>query len=214
MRVKEFLKVISILEKNLPKDTPSKRLRESYKKTPYTILMATLLSLRTKDEKTAIVTSKLFNKIQTPEELLKIELKELEEIIKPVGFYRKKAKTLQNISKVLIEKFNSKVPSTKEELLSLKGVGEKTANIFLNSNNIYPVIAVDTHVHRITNLLGVVKTKTPNETSKILNKIIPTQNRKNINSILTSFGQTICKPQKAKCEICPIQEYCPKSNKF
>jgi len=212
MSLESFLEIVDIIEKNLPKESPLNQLKNSYKRNPYTILMATLLSLRSKDEKTATVTSKLFNHIQTPQELLDIPQERLEEIIKPIGFHKKKAKTLIEVSKILVDKYNSKVPKEKKELLSIKGIGEKSANVVLNSAFGIPIIAVDTHVHRLCNMWGVVKTKSDIETSKVLNKIVPKEYKSKINTILVAFGQTICKVNNPQCDKCPILDRCKRVN--
>jgi endonuclease-3 len=206
----KFLKMVDTIRENLPEDTPLRRLQESYIRNPYTNLMVTLLSLRSKDERTAVVAKRLFRDmgITTPQELLKLSQKELEEIIKPIGFQKQKAKTLLEVSKALIDRFNSKVPDSKEELVSLKGVGEKTANVVLNSSFNRDVIAVDVHIHRVTNMWGVIESKNEVESSKILNKIIPLEYKKDLNNILVAFGQTICTPINPKCEICPVKNIC------
>ncbi len=193
------------IEKNLPKNSPANTLKNSYRRNPYTILMVTLLSLRSRDERTAQVAKKLFFDIQTPEELLKIPKEEIENIIKPIGFQKTKALTLINVSKTLIEKYNSKVPDDKKKLLSIKGVGEKTANIVLNSAFKKSVIAVDTHVNRVCNMWKIVNTKDCKKVSKILNESIPEKYKNRLNSTLVSFGQTICKVKNPKCEICPVK---------
>ena len=204
-------KLIDLIEKikqNLPAISPSLTLKNSYKRNPYTILMVTLLSLRSKDEKTALVASRLFNSIQTPKELLKLSQQELQEIIRPIGMQNQKAKTLIEVSQILIKRFNSTIPNSKKELLSIKGVGEKTANIILNSVFGKEVIAVDTHVHRISNLLGIINTKNEKESSKILNQIIPREMRGKFNFYFVTFGQTICLVKNPKCDICNIKNFC------
>lgn len=210
MDIKTFLKAIDILEQNLD-SSPALTLQNSYKRNPYTILMVTLLSLRSRDSQTATIANKLFNSIQTPEELLEISQDELEAIIKPLGMQKKRAKTLIEVSKTLIEKFDSKVPESKKELLSIKGIGEKTANVVLNSAFNQNIIAVDTHIHRICNIWKVVETKNEIESSKILNRIIPKSYRAKLNTILVSFGQTICLPNYPKCEICKVKEFCKRN---
>jgi endonuclease-3 len=215
MQTKQFLKLLSIIENNLPSNTPAMRLRNCYIRNPYTILMTTLLSLRTKDENTTIVASKLFGddkkslKITTPQELLKIDKNTLENIIKPTGMYKQKTQTLLDISKRLIDEFDTIVPNSKEELLSFKGIGDKTANIVLNNAFGIANIAVDTHVHRICNLLGVIDTKDEKQSSEVLNKIIPNSHKSKLNFTIVSFGQTICKVKNPLCEKCPISQYCP-----
>ncbi len=209
MKLDLFLEVLDKLEKNLPQDTPAHKLKNCYKRNPYTILMTTLLSLRTKDENTTIVATKLFNDIQTPQELLKININELEQIVRPTGMYKQKAKTLHEVSKVLIKKFNSTVPDNKEDLLSIKGIGEKTANIVLNNAFGISSIAVDTHVHRICNLLNFIATKDEKESSIILNKIIPRKYKSKLNFTLVAFGQTVCTVKNPKCDKCVINNLCP-----
>jgi len=208
MELKEFLEVLDILEKNIPDDSPSNILKNSFKRTPYTILMATLLSLRTKDENTARVCKELFLVAKTPQEMLEVPILELEQMVRPTGMYRKKAQILQEVSQTLIEKFNSTVPSTKAELLSIKGVGEKTANIVLNNAFSIPTIAVDTHVHRIPNMLGFISTETEKETLKALCEKVPKEYWSRLNFTIVSFGQTICLPRSPKCDVCPIVPYC------
>jgi endonuclease-3 len=208
MEVAEFLEVLDILETNIPKDSPSNILKNSFRRTPYTILMATLLSLRTKDENTARVCKRLFVMANTPQQMLEISIEELEQMVKPTGMYRKKAGILQEVSQTLIDRFDSTVPSTKSELLSIKGVGEKTANIVLNNAFGIPTIAVDTHVHRIPNMLGFIETKTEKETTKVLCEKVPKEYWNRLNFTIVSFGQTVCLPRSPKCDVCPIVSYC------
>ena len=208
METKAFLEVLEILQENIPADSPSNILKNSFKRTPYTILMATLLSLRTKDENTARVCKELFVIANTPELLLQIPTEELEQIVKPTGMYRKKAQILQEVSQTLIDRFNATVPKTKEELLSIKGIGEKTANIVLNNAFDIPTIAVDTHVHRIPNMLKFIDTKSEKETTKVLCEKVPKEYWNRLNFTIVSFGQTICLPRNPKCDLCPIEKYC------
>ena len=212
MKTKDFLTILDILEKQIPQDSPSNILKNSFKRTPYTILMATLLSLRTKDENTAKVCSQLFKNISTPQELLAIPIHELEETVKPTGMYRKKASVIREVSQTLIDKFHSTVPNSKEELLSMKGIGEKTANIVLNNAFGIPIIAVDTHVHRIPNMLGFIKTGTEKETQKALSDKVPKEYWSRLNFTIVSFGQTICLPRNPRCESCPIDSFCKVKN--
>ena len=208
MTTKKFLKVLDILEKNIPQDSPSNILKKSFKRTPYTILIATLLSLRTKDENTARVCKELFKIADTPQDILDIPIEKLETIVKPTGMYRKKAQVVKEVSQTLIDRFNSSVPNSKAELLSIKGVGEKTTNIVLNNAFNIPTIAVDTHVHRIPNMLRFIDTKTEKETQKELSAKVPKVYWSRLNFTIVSFGQTICLPRSPKCEICPIVFYC------
>jgi len=175
---------------------------------PYEILISTLLSLRTKDEVTIEATKKLFYKATTPHEMLKLQKKEIEELIYPVGFYPTKAGRILEISKILIEKYNGKVPDSMEELLELPGVGRKTANLVLAEGYKIPAICVDTHVHRISNRIGYVKTKTPDQTEAELRKKLPQKYWIIYNEILVAFGQTICRPISPYCSRCPVVQYC------
>jgi len=211
LETKKFLEILDILSQNIQDDTPSSILKNSFKRTPYTILMATLLSLRTKDENTARVVSKLFIIANTPQSMLQIPIEELQEIVKPTGMYRKKAQILQDVSQVLIDRFDSQVPSNKKDLLSIKNIGEKTANIVLNNAFNIPIIAVDTHVHRIPNLLGFIDTQNEKDTQKELSKKIPKEYWSIVNFNIVSFGQTICKTRNPLCNICPISNFCRKN---
>ncbi len=208
MTTKEFLEVLEILQRYIDRESPSSILKKSFKRTPFTILIATILSLRTKDENTARVCKELFCLVNTPQSLLKIKRDELEKLIRPVGMYRKKAQILRGVSKDLICRFDSIVPSCKDDLLSLKGVGEKTANIVLNNAFNIPSIAVDTHVHRIANLLGFVDTKNAKDTERMLCQKIPYEFWNRVNFFIVSFGQTICLPNHPKCNKCKIKKYC------
>ena len=208
MKTQNFLKILSILEENIPQDSPSNILKNSFKRTPYTILIATLLSLRTKDENTAKVCKELFQIANTPQTIIDIPIEKLEVIVKPTGMYRKKSAVIQEVSQILIERFNSNVPQSKEELLSIRGVGEKTANIVLNNAFNIPIIAVDTHVHRIPNMLGFIDTKTEKETQKELSTKVPKEYWSRLNFTIVSFGQTICFPRNPKCEVCLISDFC------
>jgi endonuclease-3 len=207
-KLKLFLEMIEKIAKNLPKKTPVEILKNSYRRNPYTILMVTLLSLRSKDEETAKVAKKIFCEVQTPKELLKIPQSRLEDIIRPIGFQKKKAQTLIDVSKTIIQNYDSQVPNSKKELLKIKGVGEKTANVVLNNAFGIDTIAVDTHLHRLCNFWGVVDSKSEKETSKILNEIIPKDYKKSLNSQLVAFGQTVCKVNNPQCEICPVKSEC------
>ena len=177
---------------------------------PFKILVATVLSLRTKDEVTAKAAERLFQVADTPEKLLKLEEDEIASLIYPVGFYRRKAKNLKEIAKILIEKYGGKVPDDLEELLKLPGVGRKTANLVVTLGYGKPGICVDTHVHRIMNRLGYVKTKTPEETEFALREKLPKEFWIEINDLLVSLGQHICHPTSPKCSQCPVEPYCPK----
>lgn len=175
---------------------------------PFRILISTILSLRTKDNVTALASERLFSLARTPEEMLKLSEEEIAKAIYPVGFYRNKAKTIKEICKTLVERYNGKVPNDLEELLKLKGVGRKTANLVITLGYNKPGICVDTHVHRISNRLGYVKTKTPEETEFALREKLPVEYWIEFNDLLVTLGQSICHPISPRCSICPIREYC------
>ncbi len=177
-------------------------------KDPYLVLIACILSLRTNDKTTYPATRRMLKLGKTPEEFSKLDPKTLEKAIYPVGFYSNKAKQIVELSKELVEKYNSKVPDSIEELVKFNGVGRKTANLVLSEGFHKPAICVDVHVHRISNRLGYVKTKTPEETEFALREKLPEKYWIEINSLLVTHGQNICKPQKPKCTECPINKFC------
>lgn len=175
---------------------------------PYKILISCLLSLRTRDEVSFPASGRLFRLAKTPKQMLRLNLKKIQKIIYPVCFYKTKAKRIKEISETIIKKYNCKVPDTIEALLELKGVGRKTANIVVTYGFNKAGIAVDTHVHRISNRIGYVKTKTPNDTEFVLRKKLPKKYWKIFNELLVKHGQTICHPVSPKCSICSIKKYC------
>jgi endonuclease-3 len=175
---------------------------------PYKVLISCLLSLRTKDEVTAVASKRLFARASTPETVVQLTKDELESLIYPVGFYHRKAEQIREISGTLIDAYDSNVPDTLDELLKLKGVGRKTANIVITMGFHKQGIAVDTHVHRISNRLGLVKTKKPEQTEFALRDILPKKHWIVFNNLLVMHGQKICTPISPKCSICPISEYC------
>jgi endonuclease-3 len=183
----------------------------SYSNEPFKVLISTILSQRTRDENTARASKKLFSKFKTPEEIVNAKEKEIQSLIKECGFYKVKARRLKEVSKILIEEFNGKVPSKMEELLSLPGVGKKTTNCVLVYGFQKEAIPVDTHVHRISNKIGLVgrkKTKTPEETEVELMKNVPKKFWLDLNSLFVEFGKEICLPRKPKCYDCIIIEFC------
>jgi len=208
---KDIPKVMKILEKHFnykEKTTLNKMKEKNF--SAFKILISCLLSLRTQDKNTEKVSKNLFKIADTPEKIVKMPLKKLEKIIYSSGHYKKKARTLKDVSKELIKKFNGKVPSTKEELLNIKGIGPKTANIVLAFAFNKSVLPIDTHCHRIPNRIGWVKTKNPEKTEIELMKIIPKKYWKEFNGIFVLFGKTICQPISPKCSQCPIEKYCKK----
>lgn len=176
----------------------------------FKILISCLLSLRARDETTERISQALFKIADTPQEILNIPTAKLEKIIFSTGHYKKKTQVLKSVSKELIERFNSQVPKTKDELLSIKGIGPKTANIVLAFAFGQDVLPIDTHCHRVPNRLGWVKTKTPEQTEKELETILPKKYWVNFNAIFVQFGREICQPVSPLCSTCPINKYCPK----
>ncbi len=176
------------------------------RKSVFQVLVSCIISLRTRDEVTGEVSKALFARAPTPRKLSKLSVKQIEKLIYPCGFYKTKARRIKAISQY-VEKHG--VPKTMEGLLSLKGVGRKTANIVLVYGHGQKYhIPVDTHVHRIPNRLGWIKTKTPEQTEKALEKIIPRRYWQDFNNLFVSFGQNICKPVGPKCGTCPVNRYC------
>ncbi|MFX1553797.1 MAG: endonuclease III [Promethearchaeota archaeon] len=180
------------------------------KQDPFKILISTILSARTRDANTRIATEKLFAKYNTPRTIAEANIEEIEQLVKSSGFYKVKAARIKDVSKMLIEKYQSKVPDNYEELISLPGVGSKTANCVLVYAFKVPAIPVDTHVHRISNRLGWVKTKNPIKTEKELKNTIPKELWLKLNRLFVRFGQQICLPIRPKCDICLINDTCPK----
>ena len=175
---------------------------------PYHILMATILSLRTKDTLTAQVAPRLFALASNPYDMVRQTPEKIAETIYPVGFYRNKAKSILAISQKLIDDYNGSVPADLDELLKLPGVGRKTANLVLTAGFNKPGICVDTHVHRISNRWGYVKTKTPEETEFALRAKLPPEYWLEYNGLLVSLGQTICHPTSPWCSKCPVAQFC------
>jgi len=195
-------KIISILKKEYPP------VFFKNKRDPFKVLISCLMSLRTKDEVTYPRAKELFKKADNPKKMMKLDVRQIEKLIYPVGFYRVKARRIKEISKLLLDKYKGKVPSDFNELLKIKGVGRKTANIVITHAFKKPGIAVDTHVHRISNRLGFVRTKTPHQTEEALMKILPKKYWIDYNELLVRHGQNICKPISPFCSKCPIYKYC------
>jgi len=203
-------KILDILKKNQKTQRKTTLNRESKTYTSFQTLISCLLSLRSKDETTEKVSKKLFAKAKTPKQILKLTNKQLEKLIFSSGHYKKKASTIKHVSKVVLQKYNNKVPDSEEELLKIKGIGRKTSNIVLCLAYNKCVIPIDTHCHRIPNRIGWVKTKTPDQTEQELYKIIPKKYWKSFNEIFVLFGRTICLPISPLCSKCPIKNYCKK----
>jgi len=177
---------------------------------PFKILVGTILSLRTKDETTGPAAARLFVLAGTAEEMLRLSAEQIAKAIYPVGFYRTKARTILEICRTLVERYGGRVPDTMEQLLALKGVGRKTANLVLTLGFQAPAICVDTHVHRISNRWGYVRTKTPEDTEFALRRKLPKAYWPVYNDLLVAFGQNICKPISPLCGRCPLDAICPK----
>ena len=175
---------------------------------PYRVLVRTILSQRTRDENTDQATNNLFNKYPDIYAVVDAPIDEVKKLIKPAGFYNVKAARIQEVSQILIDEYGGEVPDTLEELVKLPGVGRKTANCVLVFAFDLPAIPVDTHVHRISNRLGLVDTKEPEETEVELSKIAPKDLWVKLNDLMVQFGQNICKPIGPQCEICPCTEIC------
>ncbi len=208
----EVEKVMNILEDYYKNNRNPTVRRTSETSSPFKILISCLISLRTRDETTEKVTKKLFKQAETPEEILKIPKEKLEKLIYSSGYYKNKAETIKNVSKAILGKYDGKVPKKKEELLSIKGIGPKTANIVLAFAFNKKVIPVDTNVHRVSNRLEWVSTGKYKfeDTEKELEKILPRKWWKEINTLFIQHGRNICTPQSPKCSECPVNDYCKK----
>ena len=211
MKTNDIHEAIKVLRQEVPKwKTPIVTIVAGDTGNPFKVLISCLLSLRTKDETTAVAYTKLCERAMTPEEILQIPVDELAKIIYPVGFYKNKAQTLHDVCHAILEKYDGKVPDELDELLTLKGVGRKTANLVITLGFGKYGICVDTHVHRITNRWGYVKTTTPEETEFVLRKKLPKEYWIEINDHLVTYGQNLCVPISPKCSECKITHLCSK----
>ncbi|HPO60161.1 MAG TPA: endonuclease III [Exilispira sp.] len=206
-----FDTIIPILEKYLKGTTlPAISLLDTEGFSEFELLISTILSARTKDDVTYKAARKLFEKANTPVKIMRLSEQQIIELIYPVGFYKTKAKNIKKTSAIIHEKYNDRVPDELEELLKLPGVGRKTANLVIAVAFKKNGLCVDTHVHRISNRLGIIKTRNPEETEMKLREILPKKYWEIYNRLLVSFGQNICKPISPFCNICPISSYCKK----
>jgi len=206
MNFKEILdKIESALEGEAHLDELAKK-----KQDPFKILISTILSARTRDSNTRLATEKLFAKYPTPKLIAEADIDTLEDLIRVSGFYKVKAARIKEVSRVLLEKFDGRVPNIFEDLINLPGVGAKTANCVLVYAFKIPTIPVDTHVHRIPNRLGWIKTTRPSQTEEELKRIISKGEWLRLNRLFVRFGQQICLPNRPKCDICPISQSCLK----
>jgi endonuclease III len=178
--------------------------------TPFEVLVSTLLSLRTKDEVTSRAAARLFARARTPEQVLALGEQEVARLIYPVGFYPTKARRLIEISRILLDDHHGRVPDTLQGLLALPGVGRKTANLVLVEGYGQEAICVDTHVHRISNRIGYVRTRTPEQTEMALRRKLPRRHWVRYNELLVAFGQVICRPVSPFCSRCPASDMCPR----
>ncbi len=206
-------KIFDDIESSLSKtsqERPSVTKIGEEESTPYRILVSTLISLRTKDNVTYAASKRLFDIAPTIDKLQLLSEETIANTIKPAGFYLRKASQLKSIADIIISQYGGEIPSSKEDLLSLPGVGSKTANLVLNLGFNKEAICVDCHVHEISNRLGWVKTKTPEATEKELEEVLPVSFWIEINDLFVRFGQEICTPVSPKCSMCKINNLCPK----
>jgi endonuclease-3 len=205
----EIHAAVRILRREAPKwQTPVVTLIAEASDSPFRVLISCILSLRTQDSTTAQASRRLFALADSPETMVRFSAKKIEQVIFPVGFYRTKAKTILEICRNLNENYRGRVPDEIDELLKFKGVGRKTANLVVTLGYNKPGICVDTHVHRISNRWGYVKTATPEKTEVALRQKLPKQYWIEYNDLLVSFGQQLCRPISPLCSQCPVAKYC------
>lgn len=202
-------KIVKLLKDAKQPQSEFVKLMDSFRN-PYLVLIACILSLRTNDKTTYPATLRMLELAKTPKEMKNVSVEDLSKAIYPVGFYENKAKQIIELSKTIDEELGGKVPDEIEDLVKFKGVGRKTANLVLSIGFNKPAICVDVHVHRIFNRLGYIKTKTPEETEFALREKLPQKYWIDINTLLVTHGQNVCKPIKPKCLECPIAGYCAK----
>ena len=202
-------KIVKLLKDAKQPQSEFVKLMDSFKN-PYLVLIACILSLRTNDKTTYPATLRMLELAKTPKKMKNVSVEDLSKAIYPVGFYENKARQIIELSKTIDEELNGQVPDEIEDLIKFKGVGRKTANLVLSLGFNKPAICVDVHVHRIFNRLGYIKTKTPEETEFALREKLPQKYWIDINTLLVTHGQNVCKPIKPKCSECPIARYCAK----
>jgi endonuclease-3 len=204
-------RVIARLRRDAPRWRPTAIAEVTERsRDPFRVLIACLLSLRTKDETTGPASERLFGLADTPETMLRLHPDQIERVIFPVGFYRTKARVILGVCRDLIARFGGQVPASIDALLTLKGVGRKTANLVVTMGFDKPGICVDTHVHRISNRFGYVRTKSPEKTEIALRAKLPRRYWIGYNDLLVSFGQNICLPVSPRCSQCPVAGWCPR----
>ena len=209
MKDREIHVAVRILRREAPKwQTPVVTLIAEASDSPFKVLISCILSLRTQDSTTAQASRRLFALADSPENMVRLSAKKIEQVIFPVGFYRTKAKTILEICRNLNENYRGRVPDEIDELMKFKGVGRKTANLVVTLGYNKPGICVDTHVHRISNRWGYIKTATPEKTEAALRQKLPKQYWIEYNDLLVSFGQQLCRPISPLCSQCPVAKYC------
>lgn len=202
-------KIIPALKREVKKfQTPVVELIAAERNDPFTILISTMLSLRTKDTTTAVASRRLFRVARTPQKMLKLTPTQIEKLVYPVGFYKTKARNILKTCSILTVKYDGRVPDTIEQLIELPGVGRKTANLVVSLGFGKDGICVDTHVHRISNRLGYVRTTTPYETEMALRKKLPRKYWNDVNVLMVTWGQNVCAPISPKCSVCVIKPWC------
>jgi endonuclease III len=205
-----YSKVVEQLKNYYKNDVPALTRIATERNSPFLVLIGCLLSLRTKDETTDVAMERLMKSVSTPHDLIKVPTADLEKIIYPVGFYRNKARLIKEVAQTVIEKYHDQVPDTIEELVTIRGIGRKTANIVVTEGFGKAGIAVDTHVHRISNRMGAVKTRNPDETEQALRQALPPEYWRAYNPLLVTHGRRTCTPLSPFCSRCPISDLCEK----
>jgi endonuclease-3 len=209
VKTRDIHSVIRVLRREVPKwATPIVTLMAETYESPFRVLISCVLSLRTQDATTAKASHRLFAVADSPQAMVKLTAKKIEKLIYPVGFYKTKAKNILDICRMLIDNYDAGVPDDIDELLKLKGVGRKTANLVVTLGYRKPGICVDTHVHRISNRWGYVQTKTPEKTEFALRAKLPQRYWIEYNDLLVSFGQHLCRPISPLCSQCPVRKFC------
>ena len=210
MTEREIHAAVRILRREVPKwNTPVVTLMAETYQSPFRVLISCILSLRTQDATTAKASHRLFAVADSPQAMVELTAKKIEKLIYPVGFYKTKARQIREMCQTIIDRYDGKVPDEIDELLEFKGVGRKTANLVVTLGYHKPGICVDTHVHRISNRWGYIKTATPEKTEFALRAKLPKQYWIEYNNLLVNFGQHLCRPISPMCSNCPVKKYCP-----
>ena len=208
MREEDIHEVIRLLREEVARLREPAVTRVSRSRDPFKVLVSCLISLRTKDEVTGEASARLFEAADTAERMANLTERKIEKLIYPAGFYRVKARNIREISRRVSREYGGRVPDTIDELLNLPGVGRKTANLVVSQGYGKPGICVDTHVHRISNRLGYVRTRTPRETEFALREKLPPEYWTDFNDLLVTYGQNVCTPVSPRCSICTLSELC------